>query len=182
MDIVGFSRPSWHGTVQVEKITFLNETVRNLLGELGLAYRDVPMLPTGDGMALFFENLEHPIRLAIELTRRLDEDNKTKEEDMKMELRFGIHAGDSFPVEDLHGGGNRCGPAINTARRVLDLGQPRHILCTSEYGKRLLTLFGPVYESLLHDCGNYIVKHGEQINIFNIFDTGFGNPNCPPKE
>lgn len=181
MDIVGFSRPSWYGTIQVQKITYLNETMRTLLGEFGLNYMDVPMLPTGDGMALFFENVEHSIRLVVELTRRLKEYNKTQPKDMKLEVRIGIHAGDSFPVDDLHGGGNRCGPAINTARRVLDLGQARHILCTSEYGSRLRLLFGSFYKPLLHDCGEYIVKHGEKINLCNIHGKGFGNPDCPPK-
>jgi class 3 adenylate cyclase len=179
MDIVGFSK--WYGTVQVEKITFLNETVRTLLEGLGLNYMKVPMLPTGDGMALFFENVEHPIRLAVELTRRLKEYNKTQAKDMKLEVRIGIHAGDSFEVNDLHGGGNRCGPAINTARRVLDLGQARHILCTSEYGIRLKLLFGSLYEPLFHDCGEYTVKHGEMVHVWNIYDREIGNPNCPPK-
>ena len=58
MDVVGFSRLSWYGTIQVEKITYLTDTVRIILGELGLDFMKVPMLPTGDGMALFltFEN------------------------------------------------------------------------------------------------------------------------------
>lgn len=180
MDIVGFSRPSWYGTIQVEKITYLVETVRTLLGRLGLNYIEVPMLHTGDGMALFFENVELPINLAIELTRRLNDYNTTQMDDVKVELRIGIHAGDSFPVDDLHGGGNRCGPAINTARRVLDLGQARHILCTSEYSNRLRALFGPVYAKLVHDCGEYTVKHDEKLHICNIYDGDFGNPNCPP--
>jgi class 3 adenylate cyclase len=182
MDIVGFSRPDWYGTIQVEKITYLTDTVRDLLGELGLDFMQVPMLPTGDGMALFFENPEHPIKLAIELTKRLDKYNEKMEKEKKLELRIGIHAGDSFPVKDLHEGGNRCGPAINTARRVLDLGERRQILCTHEYGDRLRLLFGPRYGSLLHDCGKYTVKHGEEIDIYNVYDTSFGNSKCPRPE
>jgi class 3 adenylate cyclase len=181
MDIVGFSRPSWYATIQVEKITYLTNIVRTLLGEFGLDFMKVPMLPTGDGMALFFEIREHPIRLAIELTKRLDEYNEKMEKDMKLELRIGIHAGDSFPVNDLHNSGNRCGPAINTARRVLDLGEARQVLCTQEYGDELKRLFGPTYGSLLHDCGEYTVKHGEKINVYNIYDRSFGNPKSPPK-
>ena len=172
MDIVEFSRPSWYGTVQVEKITYLIETVRTLLGEFGLNYKEVPMLHTGDGMALFLENVEHPIKLAIKLTKLLDEYNKTQMNDMKLELRIGIHAGDSFPVDDLHGGGNRCGPDISTARRVLDLGGRRHILCTQGYGERLKRLFGPAYE----------VKHGEIVHVWNIYDKKIGNPDCPLKK
>ncbi len=180
MDIVGFSRQSWYGLVEVDEINYLTETVRTLLGGLGLDFKEVPMLPTGDGMALFFENLEHPIKLAIELTKILDRYNETVETDMKIELRIGIHAGDSFPVKDLHGRGNRCGPAINTARRVLDLGQPRQVLCSYEYGERLKRLFGPKYSPFLHDCGTYKVKHGEEIHICNICDGAFGNSSCPP--
>ena len=181
MDIVGFSRPSWYGRLQVEKITYLTDTVRTLLGQLGVNFLDIPMLPTGDGMALLFENVEHPIRLAIELTKSLDKYNETKGADMKIELRIGIHAGDSFPVKDLHGGGNRCGPAINTARRVLDLGQARQVLCSHEYGERLKRLFGPKYSLLLHDCGTYKVKHSEEIHIYNIWGGSFGNSDSPPQ-
>ena len=180
MDIVGFSRPSWYGVIQVEKITYLTETVRTMLRGFGIDFMKVPMLHTGDGMALFFENLEHPIKLAIELTKSLDNYNESMQADMKIELRIGIHAGDSFSVKDLHGGGNRCGPAINTARRVLDLGQARQVLCSHEYGDRLKRLFGPTYSPFLHDCGTYKVKHGEEIHICNIFDVAFGNSNCPP--
>jgi len=181
MDIVGFSRPGWYGTIQVEKITYLTDTVRTLLGEFELDFMKLPMFPTGDGMALFFENPEHPIKLAIELTKRLDKYNETMEGDMKLELRIGIHAGDSFPVKDLHEGGNRCGPAINTARRVMDLGEARQILCTHEYGDKLKRLFGPTYGSLLHDCGKYTVKHDEEIEVYNVYNTSFGNSKCPSK-
>jgi tetratricopeptide (TPR) repeat protein len=181
MDIVGFSRPSWYATVQLEKINCLTDITRTLLGRLGLNYMKVPMLPTGDGMALFFESPEHPIKLAIELTRELEKYNKTMSNDMKIELRIGIHSGYSFEVPDLHKRGNRCGPAINTARRVMDLGQARHILSTYEYGNELKRLYGSTgkYGSLLHDCEKYTVKHGEEINIYNIFNKRFGNSNCP---
>jgi class 3 adenylate cyclase len=179
MDIVGFSRPSWYGRIQVEKITYLTDTVRTLLGELGVNFMEIPMLPTGDGMALLFENVEHPIGFAIELTKRLDKYNENQGADKKLELRIGIHSGDSFQVKDLHLRGNRCGPAINTARRVLDLGQTRQVLCTFEYGERLKLLFGPTYEPLLHDCGKYTVKHGEEIHIYNIYGVTFGNSMCP---
>ena len=180
MDIVGFYRPSWYGVIQVEKINYFTGIVRTLLRELGIDFMKVPMLPTGDGMALFFENLEHPITLAIELTKSLENYNESMKTDMKIEMRIGIHAGDSFPVKDLYGNENRCGPAINTARRVLDLGQARQVLCSLEYGERLKRLFGPKYLPLLHDCGTYKVKHGEEIHIYNICDGAFGNSNCPP--
>jgi class 3 adenylate cyclase len=176
MDIVGFSRPSWYGTIQVEKITYLIDTVRTVLKELKINFMTVPMLHTGDGMALFFENLEHPIKLAIELTKRLAKYNETMETDMKIELRIGIHAGDSFPVKDLYGAENRCGPAINTARRVLDRCAEKQILCSYEYGNRLKILFGSKYESLLHDCGKFTAKHGEEIFVYNVYDEAIGNP------
>jgi class 3 adenylate cyclase len=179
MDIVGFSRPEWYATIQVQKITFLVETVQKILSELGYDAKKVPMLHTGDGMALFLDRIEATIELAIKLTEYLDANGSG---DDKLELRIGIHNGYSFQVKDLHGGENRCGPAINTARRVLDLGEARHILCTSEFKKLLLELYGPKYGCMIHDCGPYIVKHGEEIDLYNIYDDHVGKQECPRKE
>jgi len=179
MDIVGFSK--WYGTVQFEKISYLTDTVRRFLIELHLTPTSVPFLPTGDGMVLFFTNIEYPFKLARRLTEDLTEYNKQQEIDKKLEIRIGIHAGDSFPITDLHGGGNRCGPAINTTQRIMDLGKAGHILCSHIYGDRLIKLFGPPYVTLLHDCKEYTVKHGEKIDIYNIYDTGYGNKICPPQ-
>jgi class 3 adenylate cyclase len=180
MDIVGFSRPEWYGTIQVQKITFLVETVQKILTELGYDAKEVPMLHTGDGMALFLDRCEATIELAIKLTERIDAYNTSGNGADKLELRIGIHNGYSFPVNDLHGGGNRCGPAINTARRVLDLGEARHILCTSQFKKHLLELYGPKYGTMILDCGTYTVKHGEKIDLCAIYDGHIGRQKCPP--
>lgn len=181
MDIAGFSRPTWYGRIQVEKISYLIDITRVILEELGLRAREMPSLHTGDGMALFFDHVEHPLQFAIKLTEHLIEYNSDLETDLQIELRIGIHAGDSFYVYDLSGHDNRCGPAINTARRIMDIAEPRNILCSHTYGDRIQLLFGPEFESLLHDCGTYKVKHEEEINIYNIFNDKVGNPECPLK-
>jgi tetratricopeptide (TPR) repeat protein len=179
MDIISFSRPTWYGTIQMEKITFLRDITRTLLKNLGLTYKLVPHLWTGDGMALFFDDVEHPIKFAINIAEELKKYNERQEEDLKLHLRIGIHSGDSFPINDLHDGGNRCGPAINTARRVMDMGVSDHILCSYEYGNRLKNLYGYKYQSILNDCGSVQAKHGEVIYIYNVYNPDFGNHERP---
>jgi len=63
----------------------------------------------------------------------------------------------------------------------MDFGDSWHILCSHEYGSQLIRNFGPHYGEYHHDCGSYTAKHDEIINIYNIFNEGFGNPNCPKK-
>lgn len=181
MDMVEFSRPEWYGTVQFEKMTFLTTTVRRLLTELGLDVNKIPMLPAGDGMALFLTNCEDALTLVSKLTKDLQEYNTTMERGMKLELRFGIHNGYSFEIPDLHGAGNRIGPAINKAKRIMDLGSACHILCTNDYRRNLTELYGSKYKSSFHDCGLYPVKHGGVIRVYSFYDGSVGNPACPPR-
>ena len=182
MDIVGFSRPSWSGIIEVDKISTLIDIVRSLLLKFGYRIEEVPMLHTGDGMVLFLQKCKGIIDFAIDLTKQLDDYNKSMESDMKLEVRIGIHNGFSFPVRDLYGRENRCGPAINIARRVMDLGKEKHILCTEDFVKDLKETYGSSYNSMLHNCGKYKVKHGEEIIVYNIFNESFGNKDCPEKE
>lgn len=179
MDIVAFSRPTWFGIIQVEKINYLTEITRTLLTKMGLNYQFLPMLPTGDGMVLFFDHVDHPLDFARMITDQLSRDNIPLDDDMKVELRIGIHAGESFQVLDLHHGGNRCGPAITTARRIMDLGDKSHILCSYDYGDNLIQLFGTTAKEILHDCGVYTSKHEVKINIYNIYEDSIGNSKCP---
>ena len=133
-------------------------------------------------MALFFDHLEHPIEFVKRLTEKLNEYNEKQESNLKLELRIGIHAGDSFYVEDLHHRPNRCSPAINKACRVMGFGENGHILCSYDYGKRLIDMYGlEHYGSILHNCGIREAKHDEEIGIYNIYNSSFGNPNDPPK-
>ena len=83
-------------SILIDRSNYLTVVVRDLLGELEKDHLEIQMLPTGDGMVLFLENPDIPIELAIGLAKRLEEYNKSMESGMELELRIGIHAGDTL--------------------------------------------------------------------------------------
>jgi class 3 adenylate cyclase len=73
-------------------------------------------------MALvFFRDPEAPVRCALELTGPLRQHPSIK-------LRMGIHTGPVYRVADINANLNVAGGGINVAQRVMDCGDPGHIL------------------------------------------------------
>lgn len=137
---------------------------QRLLEELNKAVRDTPefarasaedqliRLPTGDGMALvFFRDPEAPARCALELSRKLREHSEIK-------LRMGIHSGPVYRVADINANLNVAGGGINVAQRVMDCGDPGHILVSKATADVLIEVGG--WKGSLRDLGELKVKHG----------------------
>jgi hypothetical protein len=138
------------------------------------------ILPTGDGMAIgFSDSPEYPLRLSIQLHKILSEYNKSKRrKDDKVLLRIGIDIGPVYIIKDLNGQDNVWGPGIILTRRVMDLAGDQNIFCSSRYAEDVRVL-SPEYKEIMHPIGDYSIKHGEQLNIFNIYGEGFGEKTTP---
>lgn len=181
MDIVGFSEPRIHATEQVEKINQLNSIVKN---SKTFSERDVDrtiVLPTGDGMVIgFVKSCQQPCYLAFEISKALKEYNKKKDDKHQIKLRIGLHSGAVFKVTDINGKENICGNGVIVARRVMDLGKTNHILASDVIAKELKKL-SPELDRMIFKVGNCEIKHGEVINIYNIYDKlgAVGNPHSP---
>jgi tetratricopeptide (TPR) repeat protein/class 3 adenylate cyclase/TolB-like protein len=130
-------------------------------------------LPTGDGMALaFFVDPESPVRCAVAISKAL-------KAHPDIHLRMGMNAGPVYRVKDINGNWNVAGEGINIAQRVMDCGDAGHILVSKVLTDVLRQLTG--WSGALHDLGLLTVKHGVQIQVFNLLYQGVGNAALPQK-
>jgi tetratricopeptide (TPR) repeat protein/class 3 adenylate cyclase len=172
MDLVEYSRLSM--SEQARLASQLQELTRGT-GQFrrAEAHGDLIRLPTGDGLALvFFRDPEAPVRCALEVAH-------AAQAIPQMKLRIGIHSGPVQRVTDINGNTNVSGSGINLAQRVMDCGDPGHILL-SEIMAQLLHQLGEWAESL-RDLGEFEVKHGQRLHLFNLCRDGLGNRNLPSK-
>jgi len=181
MDIVAFSDPRIYAIEQLEKITQLNKIVKDsrTFSESNPNRRVIKA--TGDGMVIGFgESCEQPYNLACEIHKALNEYNKDKEDRHQIKLRIGLHTGAVFEGLDITGDRDVWGPGIIFAQRVMNEGRDGHILATDGIANELKKL-RPEIDRMIKEVGPREVKHGEILNIYNIFDEseGIGNPSAP---
>jgi len=180
-DIVGGSNPTISTKDQVRKIVALNELIRRTETFRNRDLASTVILPVGDGVAVgFSEYPEKPLRLAIELHRALFRYNEHKTGKDTLLIRIGIDMGPVYTVRDLNGKDNVWGPGIILARRVMDLCGEMNIFSSAVIAEGVRKL-SPEYEKILHPIGNYSIKHGEELVIYNIYGKGFGNKVAPRK-
>ena len=171
-DIVGFSRNPLER--QSELLDRLQQIVRGTK-EYQLAERGGHLLklPTGDGMALvFFQNPVAPVRCAIEIQNAL----KAHPE---LALRTGVHTGPIYRQSDIKDNINVVGGGINLAQRVMDCGDAGHILVSRSVAEVLEQLND--WTQYLKALGTFEVKHGVQIEIYNVVRDGAGREDPPSK-
>ena len=182
-DIVAGSNPTVPTKEQARKVIVLNELIARTETFINRDPNSTVILPTGDGMAIgFSDSPEYPLRLSIQLHKILTEYNKAKRrKDEKVLLRIGIDIGPVYIIKDLNGQDNVWGPGIILTRRVMDLAGDQNIFCSSRFAEDVRVL-SPEYKEIIHPIGDYSIKHGEQLNIFNIYGEGFGEKNTPRKK
>ncbi|MCV0392943.1 MAG: hypothetical protein K5790_06580 [Nitrosopumilus sp.] len=182
-DIVAGSNPTIPTKEQARKVVVLNELIQRTEIFQNRDPNSTVILPTGDGMAIgFSDSPEYPLRLSIQLHKILNKYNKTKKrKDDKVLLRIGIDIGPVYIIKDLNGQDNVWGPGIILTRRVMDLAGDQNIFCSSRFAEDVRVL-SPEYKEIMHPIGDYSIKHGEQLNIFNIYGEGFGEKSTPRKK
>src|SRR5216110_1272190 len=131
-------------------------------------------LATGDGMALiFYHSPEDPVECALEISRAI------KEEHSNLRLRMGVHSGPVSGVVDVSGRANVAGAGINTAQRVMDCGDAGHILLSKRMAEDLEQF--KHWRPHLYHIGECEVKHGDKIDIVNLFTAELGNSERPKR-
>lgn len=179
IDIVAASNPKIPTKNQVKKIIVLNE----LISRTDTFQKRIPestvILPTGDGMAIgFADSPEKPMRLAMELHKGINRYNKTQKGDDILLVRIGIDMGPVYVIKDLNNMDNVWGPGIILTRRVMDLAGDMNIFASARIADDVLKLSGE-YKKIVHPIGDYSIKHGEELQIYNIYGDGFGNKTAP---
>src|SRR5438093_2697639 len=131
-------------------------------------------IATGDGMALiFYHSPEDPVECALEISRAL------KEQHPELRLRMGVNSGSVSGVVDVNGRANVAGAGINMAQRVMDCGDAGHILLSQRIAEDLQQF--KHWRPHLYDLGECEVKHGEKIDIVNLFTAELGNSERPKR-
>src|SRR5438093_11457077 len=172
IDIVAYSKMSTDD--QRTAIDKLNQIVQST-DEFRKAESENRLLKiaTGDGMALiFYHSPEDPVECALEISRAL-------KEQPGLRLRMGVHSGPVSGVVDLTGRANVAGAGINMAQRVMDCGDAGHILLSKRVAEDLEQF--KHWRPLLYHLGECEVKHGEKIDIVNLFTAELGNSERPKR-
>src|SRR5207249_1583322 len=94
-------------------------------------------------------------------------------------VRIGIHSGPVNEITDLNEQANIAGAGINIAKRVMDCGDAGHILLSKHVAEDLEQY--PQWRSLLHELGDWEVKHGVRVGLVNLYGDEIGNPEVPKK-
>jgi TolB-like protein/class 3 adenylate cyclase len=173
IDIVAYSKMSIDD--QRAAIEKLNQIVQST-DEFRKAESENRLLKiaTGDGIALiFYHSLEDPVECALEIGRAL------KEQHPELRLRMGVNSGPVSGVVDVNGRANVAGAGINVAQRVMDCGDAGHILLSKRVAEDLQQF--KHWRPHLYHLGDCEVKHGEKIDIVNLFTAELGNRELPEK-
>ena len=180
-DIVAGSNPTIPTKDQVRKIIVLNELISRTEIFRTKDPESTVVLPTGDGMAIgFSDSPEKPLRLAVEIHKGLSRYNESKRGKEKLLIRVGIDMGPVYVIKDLNGKDNVWGPGIILTRRVMDLAGDMNIFASARIAEDIRKL-SPEYKQIMHPIGDYSIKHGEELHLFNVYGDGFGNKNAPRK-
>src|SRR4030095_9674265 len=172
IDVVGYSKLLVNE--QIELLQELNRIVKNTECFRAAGTSNKPVrVPTGDGMSLlFFRSPEEPVRCALEISRTL-------QDHPHIQLRMGVHSGPVNSVRDVNDKTNIAGAGINVAQRVLDCGDARHILLSGHVAEDLAQYRH--WQLYLRDLGEWEVKHGLRLHLFNLYKDDLGNPQVPEK-
>src|SRR2546422_6011333 len=172
IDIVGYSKLLI--TEQSDQLQTLKQIVRGT-EEFRLAEAEGKLLrlPTGDGGALVFRSSpEAPVLCAMEISQAI-------KPHPELRVRMGIHSGPVNEITDLNEQANIAGAGINIAQRVMDCGDAGHILLSKHVADDLEQY--PRWHSLLHELGDWEVKHGVRVGLVNLYGDEIGNPDVPKK-
>jgi TolB-like protein/Tfp pilus assembly protein PilF/class 3 adenylate cyclase len=171
IDIVGYSKlRTTEQSAHIEKLrTIVRGTDQFRTAE---AEGKLLRLPTGDGGALVFRNLEAPVLCAVEIADAL-------RDHPELRVRMGIHSGPVNEVTDLNEQANIAGAGINIAQRVMDCGDAGHIL-VSKHAAEDLEQYDQ-WQPYLHDLGECEIKHGERLRVVNFYNHEIGNSATPDK-
>ena len=172
LDVVGYSQLLVNE--QREVVQQLNDIVRATAQyRQSSAAGKLICIATGDGMALvFFQSPEEPVHCAMEIARALKSHPHVR-------LRMGVHSGPVDQLKDVNNQTNVAGVGINIAQRVMDCGDPGHILISKRVADDLAQ--DRVWQPLLHDLGEIELKHGVRVGIVNLHSAEIGNPQAPAK-
>jgi predicted aspartyl protease len=92
---------------------------------------------------------------------------------------MGVNSGPVSGVVDVNGRANVAGAGINMAQRLMDCGEAGHILLSKRVAEDLEQF--KHWRPHLYHLGECEVKHGDKIEIVNLFTAELGNSERPKR-
>ena len=179
IDIVASSDPNISVKSQARKIYALNTLIERTDIIKNSDLDSLVLLPTGDGMAIgFTDSPENPLMLSIQLHKSLRKYNKTKKEKDRINIRIGIETGPVYFMNGLNNGQIFWGPGIINAKRIMDMCGSNNIFASERYAGDLKRL-SEENKATMRSIGKFKIKHGDEMEIFNIFGKDFGSKAIP---
>jgi adenylate cyclase len=127
-DVAGYSRLM--GADEEGTLARLKAVRKALVDPAIASHRGRIVKTTGDGMLIEFASAVDAVRSAVEVQRRMAEQNATVPQDQRIEFRIGIHVGDIiFDDNDIFGDG------VNIAARLEGISEPGGV-CISDDAQR----------------------------------------------
>lgn len=123
-DVAGYSRLM--GVNEEGTLARLKAVRKTLVDPIIAAHRGRIVKTTGDGMLIEFASAVDAVRGAVEVQRRMAEQNATVPQDTQIELRIGIHVGDII-IDD----NDIFGDGVNIAARLEGVAEPGGV-CISD--------------------------------------------------
>jgi hypothetical protein len=182
VDIVSSSDPKISTKTQIKKIKILQKCIKECNTYKIASPNQQMIINTGDGLSITFsQGPELPLKLAIELHKKLADYNKGKIPTEIIDVRIGLSNGIVYLIYDIFGRKNQWGPGIITARRVMDIGEAKHILLVQRMAEDLREL-SDEYKKIIKPFGEYVLKHEQKMLVYSAIGDGFGNPNAPKQD
>jgi len=123
-DVAGYSRLM--GRDEERTLTDLKALRKTLVDPQIASHRGRIVKTTGDGMLVEYSSAVDAVRSAVEIQRRMAEQNAAVPQDQSIEFRIGIHVGDIiFDENDIFGDG------VNIAARLEGIAEPGGV-CMSD--------------------------------------------------
>lgn len=182
IDIVEYSKKS--SRMQKHSIQTLNKYLKKAIREILMVEERLLYIPTGDGIIVIFEKHPEKIPLICYQTQKyIEDENKNSFKEACFKFRIGIHAGDVFKYSDINESLNYAGDGINVVERITGIGGEWHILASKNFYEYIQNLGESCKEDFYY-IGKYDVKHGETLEVYNVYNNekNGGNMLTPPKK
>jgi adenylate cyclase len=152
-DVVGYSRMM---AMDEEGTSIRIARLIEKCEELGVTYKGELVQTRGDGLFFLFDSVVDAVRLATEVQKLAERENKSLPDEKKIMLRIGVHMGDVMRVTNQY-----VGDSVNIASRI-ETNASIGSVCIS----------GAVYEQVKHklNLGFEYIGRVELKNIPDLVD------------
>ena len=168
-DVAGYSRLM--GRDEEGTLTQLKRLRKTLVDPTIAAYRGRIVKTTGDGALVEFASAVDAVRSAVEVQRRMAEQNATVPQNQRIEFRIGIHVGDII-VDD----NDIFGDGVNIAARLEGISEPGGVCISDDAQRQIRAKVDVAFD----DMGPQTLKNiAEPMRVWSLRLDGAPSPANP---